>query len=79
MALHLPFAPTDPAPFPSLDVRHHRLDALSNTSLNERLKFDRGLFIGISTRNDDFSGQGLDSDNGIVKLHPYVIGGRVLF
>ena len=62
-----------------MDVHQHRLQALPNTSFNERLKFDSGLGIGISTRNDDFSGQGLDSENGIVKLHPYVIGGRVLF
>jgi hypothetical protein len=79
MSLHPPFAPTDPAPFPSMNVRYHRLQALPNTSFNERLKFDGSLCIGISASNDDFSGKGLDGDTGIFQLHPYVIGGRVLF
>jgi hypothetical protein len=79
MSLYLPCSPTDPAPFSSIDVRHHRLHALPNTSFNERLKFDSGLCIGISARNDDFSGKGLDSDNGIVQLHPYIIRWRLLF
>jgi len=62
-----------------MDVHQHRLQALPNTSFNERLKFDSGLGIGISTHNNDFSAQGLDRDNGIIQLHPYIIGGKLLF
>jgi len=74
-----PLLPHRLAPFPSMDVHQHRLQALPNTSFNERLKCDSGLGIGISTRNNDFSAQGLDRDNGIIQLHPYIIGGKLLF
>jgi hypothetical protein len=55
-------------------MRQESKHALPNTSLNERLKFDSSRFIGISTSKNDFSGQGLDSDNVTFMLHPDFIG-----